>query len=337
VSWIVVAIMAGWPGATVFRHLPVAVMIAAFAALPWMLWLENGNALLVASNRLRVLNLAQVAGGSANLLLTFLLVAVFHLGVIGALVAILAAQLITCAIGLTSIRQLLPTMSFDPPIAAKLLSGGARLHLNAVGAFLVAQSGVLILNHFRTSAETAYYQLALQLVAAIQVLPAAVSTVAYGIVSREGADAGWSDHRRLLIQALAAVSVVVAVAYAAAPVAVRLLAGRDFLPSVDVFRILLLGVIGMTMSTVMASQWIGRGFFLRVALMSGVSGLAVLGANWLVIPRYGMQGAAWVMVGVYTISIIVNGIMILWGERRWRRLKSPTERDAYVRERGVAL
>ena len=319
-SWIVVAIMAGWPGATVFRHLPVAVTLVTFAALPGMLWLENGNAVLIASNRLRVLNVTQVVGGSANLLLTFLLVAVFHIGVIGALAAILAAQLITCAIGLRSIRRPRKRLNFDRAIATTLLSGGTRLHLNAVGTFLVTQSGVLVLNHFRSSAETAYYQLALQLITAIQVLPMAVSTVAYGIVLREGADTGWSDHRRLLIQSLAAVSVVVAVAYAAAPVAVQVLAGREFLPAVDVFRTLLLGVIGMTMSTIMASQWISRGFFLRVAFMSTISGLAVLGANWLVIPRYGMQGAAWVLVGIYTISILVNGVMLLWVERRWRRL-----------------
>lgn len=337
VSWIVVAVMAGWPGANLFRHLPLAVMMATFAALPGMLWLENGNAVLLASNRLRVLNLAQVIGGSANLLLTFLLVAVFDVGVIGALVAILAAQLVTCAIGLRSIRQPLTRLSFDRPIAATLLSGGARLHFNAVGTFLVGQSGVLVLNHFRTSAETAYYQLALQLITAIQVLPVAVSTVAYGIVSREGADRGWTDHRRLLIQSLVAVSVVIVVAYAAAPVAVQLLAGREFLPAVDVFRILLLGVIGMTLSTVMASQWIGRGFFLRVAIMSTTSGLAVLGANWLVIPHYGMQGAAWVTAGIYTVSLFVNGIMVLWVERRWQRLTSPAERDADVCERGVAL
>jgi O-antigen/teichoic acid export membrane protein len=324
ISWIVALSLAAWPSAHVFGRLPGHVVLVAFAALPFLLGLENGNSLLIALGKLRGLNLALIAGGTVNIVLIFLFVGVLHLGAAAALVAILIAQTTACGIEFGLILKDAGRPRWERPLAFKILVAGARLHLNTIGTFLALQSGVLILNHFRTSAETAYYHLALQMTAAIQVIPFSVSTVAYSIVSREGVDAGWRPQRRLVMQVVAAVSVISLAAYLMAPLAVRILAGPAFLPAVSVFRTLLLGTVGMSLSLVMACQWISRGFFLRVAMLSLAGGLITVGANWLIIPRYGMQGAAWVMVAMCGVSMLVNGSMIVWVERRWRRLQAVT-------------
>ena len=48
-------------------------------------------------------------------------------------------------------------------------------------------------------------------------------------------------------------------------------------------------------------------------------GAATVLANYLVVPRYGMFGAAWVTVGTYAVTMLVNVAMALWVERTWRR------------------
>ena len=318
-GWLVAASLAAWPRGAVFGHVPGHVLVVAFAALPSLLWLENGSSILIALGQLRRLNLALVVSGTVNIVLIVLLVAVFHAGVVGALLAVLIAQTTACGIGFPVIRREAGQFRFDRHILTRLLGGGAKLHLNAIGTFLVVQSGVLVLNHFRSAAETAYYNLALQLIAAIQAIPAAVGTVAYSIVSRDGPDAAWKEHRRLLVQAIAVIAIACVVAYVAAPAAVRILAGPAFLPTVGIFRTLLLGVVGMSMSVVMVTQWISRGFFLRSALLATSGGVATVVANWLVVPRYGAQGAAWVLVAICFVSMLVNLAMIVWVERRWCR------------------
>src|SRR4029079_11183493 len=95
--------------------------------------------------------------------------------------------------------------------------------------------------------------------------------------------------------------------------------GAPFAPSIPIFRILLLSVVGSTMSIVMASQWIGRGLFVQAAVLTVAVGALTVLANYLVVPRFGMQGAAWVTVGTYSVSIVGNGAMAIWVEMRTRR------------------
>jgi O-antigen/teichoic acid export membrane protein len=208
---------------------------------------------------------------------------------------------------------------FDRGAAREMLTGGAKLHLNAVGTYLFTQANVLILNYYRSPQETAYFQLAVQLVTAMQLIPMAVSTVVYSIVAKDGPNSAWPQHKKLIGEVLLLVLGLGIVAYFVSPFAIRFVFGAPFVPSARLFRILLLAIFGMTMSAVMASQWIARGLFLQAALLTLIVGGGTVAANLFVVPRWGTTGAAWVTVGTYIVSMIGNGIMALWVESRWRR------------------
>jgi O-antigen/teichoic acid export membrane protein len=88
---------------------------------------------------------------------------------------------------------------------------------------------------------------------------------------------------------------------------------------VPIFQISLLGLIGLTFSAVMSSQWIGRGYFtLLSALSIGVALTHICVSLWLV-PRLGMYGAVYANLTTHTISIVGNGIFALRCERNYRR------------------
>jgi O-antigen/teichoic acid export membrane protein/glycosyltransferase involved in cell wall biosynthesis len=323
IGWTIAGALYAWRGSAFFRNLSVPVLLAAFAALPFLLWVENGNGILMALGKLHVLNLAQVLGATASLLLTFIFVGVLHGGVTGGLVALVFAQAIVVSISLGYIVRHVSVVRFDRAAAHELLTGGVKVHLNAVGTYLFTQANVLILNYFRSPQETAYFQLAVQLVTAIQLIPLAVSTVVYSLVARDGADASWPQQRKLLAEVVLLVSVLCAVAYYVSPFAIRFIFGAAFSPSIALFRILLLSVVGMTVSIVVSSQWIARGLFLQIAALTLFAGVVTVIANFMVVPRWGMTGAAWVTVGTYGISVIGNGMMAVWVEGRWRRSSVP--------------
>jgi O-antigen/teichoic acid export membrane protein len=319
VAWLLAAILYAATGGEFFHHLDVPVAMLAFAAVPALMWIESGNGILMALGKLPVMNIAQIIGATATLLLTFVFLGVAHLGLHGALTAILIAQAITVAVSLGYLLRRVPALRPDGPMIRQLLGGSAKLHLNAVGTYLFMQANVLILNHYRSPSETAYYQLAVQLMTGLQIIPMAVSAVAYSLVSRLGPDAAWPQQRKLLFQVTLLVIVLALIGVFVAPYVVPVLFGKSFLPAVPVFRILLWGVAGMCMSIVMASQWISRGLFLQAALLTLLFGAATVTGNYLFVPKYGMYGAAWVTVGTYTASVVGNGIMALWVERRSRR------------------
>lgn len=320
VGWLVVLIGYAATGGAMFHHLDPRVLLVAFAALPFMLWIESGNSMLIVLQALSVINIAQIGAATLSLLLVFWLVGVVKWGVIGAIVATVAYQVVIGTIGFAEIRRRATHMVFDATVARRLLSSGLRLHINAIAAFMAMQANILIINQYRVTSETGWYHLALQLITAVHMIPTAVSMVSYGLLTADGPDAAWPQHRKLLFQSLLVITVISVACYALAPFIILTVAGPAFAPAVAVFRILLLSLFGMTFSVVMSSQWITRGFFGAVSIISLAIAAVSVSANYFVIPRYGMYGAAWVTVGVYSTSILVNGAMAVWVERRVRRL-----------------
>ncbi|HUR80226.1 MAG TPA: oligosaccharide flippase family protein [Thermoanaerobaculia bacterium] len=305
-------------GGKLFHHIPAMTLLIAFVAFPFMLWIENGNGVLMALGKLPVLNGAQVAGGTAALLLTFLAVGPLRLGINGAVGAWALAQGVIVLISLTYAIRRARTLVIDRAALRDLLGGGAKLHLNAIGTYLFTQANILILNHYRTANETAWFQLAVQIITAIQIIPMAVSTVAYTMVSKHGPDGAWPQQRKLLVEVVVLVIALGVIAYFVSPWVVPFVFGRDFAPAIPILRILLLSIPGIALSSVMASQWISRGLFVQAAGITLMTGALTVLGNYMFVPSFGMRGAAWVTVGTWVLSIIGNGGMILWVQSQWR-------------------
>ena len=88
----------------------------------------------------------------------------------------------------------------------------------------------------------------------------------------------------------------------AAPWIIPLVMGKEFLPAVPVFQVMLLNVFGMTISAIMSNQWIGRGLFAQASLITLTVGVLNFAANCLLVPRYGMYGSVAATIGTYMLS-----------------------------------
>lgn len=315
-GWAIAATMHLATHGRVFQHIATPVLLIAFAGLPFLLWMENGNSLLIVLGDLKRLNVAQAAGTTAGILLVTIAVGVLKGGVAAALTATLISYVIVVGLGLARIVAVSRPLAVSRAILRRLVGGGVRLHLAAVSTFFFTNIAVILLNQFRPVAEAGFFQLAMQLTLAMQVVPMAIAIVAYTIVTRDGADAAWREHRTLVLQTMLYSGVAAVVAYIAAPIVIPLLAGHAFEPAVPIFRVVLLSIFGMGLAAVMAPQWVARGYFLRVALLALVAALVGIIGNYLLIPRYGMVACAWVMVASYTIHFAGNAGFAVWIEQR---------------------
>jgi antigen flippase len=315
-GWAIAATMHLATHGRVFQHIATPVLLIAFAGLPFLLWMENGNSLLIVLGDLKRLNVAQAAGTTAGILLVSIAVGVLKGGVASALTATLVSYVIVVGLGLARIVAVSRPLAVSRAILRQLIGGGVRLHLAAVSTFFFTNIAVILLNQFRPVAEAGFFQLAMQLTLAMQVVPMAIAIVAYTIVTRDGADAAWREHRTLVLQTMLYSGVAAVVAYIAAPIVIPLLAGHAFEPAVPIFRVVLLSIFGMGLAAVMAPQWVARGYFLRVALLALVAALVGIIGNYLLIPRYGMVACAWVMVASYTIHFAGNAGFAVWIEQR---------------------
>jgi O-antigen/teichoic acid export membrane protein len=337
-GWAVAAVLYAASNGEAFGKMPAYALVLGFAALPFFVWEQYGSWLLTAVGKISFYNRREVAGRTLGLVLIVVLVGFAGAGVPGALVALVVAQAVVAGAGWRYLTRLAGGRSpLDRALLRGMVLDGLKLHFNAVGTFLFAEAAILIVQSIRGPAETGPFQIAVQLLAVAILIPQAASMVLYGEVARLGPNGAWPANRRVLLTLGAGMAAIGAIAFLLAPVVVPLLFGHSFDSAVPVFQILVLGLVGQTFSSVMAPQWIGRGLFWQSSLMTLVLGVCNVVACIVLVHSYGMKGAAYSLLGVYTFSIFGNGAMAVWVSRRVKRDAEEPAEDAPAATTAVEL
>lgn len=323
ISWVIAFGMYHFNPNGAFKGLATGALLIGFLSVPFIIWESYGSSLLIGLDRLRTYNRYQIFGRSMSVLAIVVLVWQLNLGVSGAIWAGLLGQVVVAMGGIGSIRAYVSDKRLERRVDTKeiaaLLEGGVKLHLNTVGVFLYSSASVLVLNHFHGAEQAGYLQLATQLFNMLVIVPQAASMAMFGTVTNLGPDRAWPQNLRLLAQVSAGMFLLGGLAWLLAPALLTLMIGEEFRPAVDLFQLMLLGLIGITFSTVMAPQWIGRGYFTQTAILTLVVGATNFGANLLLVPKHGARGAVFAFLSTYAVSIVVNGLMAWHCQTEFKR------------------
>lgn len=322
IGWLAAAALWFITDGALYGGLPVWLIVVAMASLPFLIWNHYGASLLQAIAQIPRSALATSVSAVVIAILLVIFLGILGYG-LGAVILINlfggAVTFIILLIGIWMGVGGRPTFSFS--LARTFLSGGAKLHWNALGTFLFSTSDILILNFFRTTTEVGWYQLAYVLVGLLLILPTAMSASLYTMLTRTGPDIGWKRSQPIFFGVGGIVLIGIILAYPLAPILVPLVAGPEFKPSINLFRILLLAVIGMTVSILLSSQWITRGFFVMAGVLTIGTGLLNLFLNLWAIPIWGANGAAWTTVTAYSVALLINiGVALLVFRTRANRI-----------------
>jgi enterobacterial common antigen flippase len=323
IIWTAVAAVYFANPSALFNNMTGAQLLLAVLPVPLIMWNENGRYVLYSLGALRTANAGAILGAAVSLLAVLLFVAVLKWQIAGALLALVASSFATTVVTARHIVRRLEAVKINWRATKEVLRSAGQLHLNAIGTYLFTQASVVILNHYRAPDEVGYYQLAIQCLNLSLVLASAVSAVAYAIVSRNGPNEAWSQQRKLLLQSLGVSFVAASAGWILAPTAIHLIAGHQFDATVPLYRIVSFALVGGTLSAVMASQWIGRGLFWQTSLITLIVGCISVSCDFVLIPKFGMRGAVVSTVVTYALSVVGNGAMAVWVERRWRAVGRP--------------
>jgi len=321
-GWIAVASLYGLFGNRLFEGIPGVAIAIGLAALPFLIWEQYGSALLSIIGRLKIYNLAQIAGRSIALLFLVVTIKLLGWGIYGFLLAFVAGQMIVAGAGITALaRHSGQHVRGGLGAVGALVRDGLKLHLNAIGVLLFSGVDILMLQYFRGPAETAIFQLPMQLFLALLLVPQAAQLALQSRVASRGRVEFWGEHRLVLALIIGGMSLVAAVLWLLAPWLVTLIGGEGFAASVPVFRILVLGVPWACFNTLMAIQWIIRGYFYQASLITLATGLTNCLLNLILIPSFGPAGAAWAaLIGMCAVPFLANGWLAALAQREFKTL-----------------
>lgn len=302
-----------------FKNIPPLLLFVAFLLVPFTVLEFYGSNLLMASDQIAVYNRAQLTGRTLALAMIFVCWWM-KLGAVAAISVAVISQAVVACIGMQRLMHLADArVRATLSEARALLSGALRLHLSAISGYVFTSLGVLIVSNYRGAVETGWYQLSTALLSVMVVIPLAASQVISGRVAQLGPERAWEFQRKVMLYLPALMVLAGIIAALCAPFAIPAVVGASYRPAVPVFQLSLFGLIGVTFSAIMSSQWIGRGYFLAMSILSTGVAIIYLVASLLLVPRYGMYGAVYANLITQTIAIFGNGILALRCEFTFRK------------------
>lgn len=269
--------------------------------------------LLIGMRRIAWMVIVSVTSVAVQLAGVLVFVLVFKLEVNGALLSIVVAGVAAISVALAFFFKAgwLDRGRIRWRSVGALLSYGLKFYVAKLSTMVHFRIGTLILAFFVTPTEIGLFAAASQLIARITIVSKAIETAIFSRVATD--EAG----RPVLVAQTARVTMLAAGALLGVLVAlswpiVMIILSPKFLPSLPLMWIIAPGVLVRSTSNVLTAYFMGTN---RPGVCSWSVGLGML-VNFvgivLLLPRFGLAGAAWAM----TLGYVVTGGALALSFRR---------------------
>jgi len=195
--------------------------------------------------------------------------------------------------------------SVNPKLLKESITYGGKAYFGNAAQFLNYRLDMFLVAFFLTPATVGYYSIAVAIAEGLWMLPGVIATVLFPrISSLQDSEANMltpkvSRHAFFLIFISSLVLIPLA-----KPL-IRLLFGSAFLPSVTPLLILLPGIIALGGAKTISADLAGRGKP-EIGTLAAFISLAInIPLNLLLIPRWGISGAAFASTVAYSLATIV--------------------------------
>lgn len=317
-------------------------LLLALALIPVNLFFTYLQNILLGAQRFKEFNLITII--QAFLFLTFIVVAlwIFKTGIMGALLAGVIAWFLTNIVLLFWAWKVAGGISFklNPAYFKKASLYGIQAHLANILGFLNYRIDIFLINGFLSPAAVGFYAVGVGLVEKLWLVSHAASTVLFPRVAAENDEQRRKEFTPLVARTVLWVTTLGAlVLFFLSRWIIEFLFSADFLPAVQPLRILLPGIVLLSIWRLLANDLAGRGKPILNTYITGFAVLVNIALNILWIPRYGIAGAAWASVASYGIALVI--VLIVYcrlSGNSWVKVLIPQRTDwALYRQTGLAL
>lgn len=295
ISWLLIANFSSFHG-------PLETALAV-AAIPFSLYASYISGIYLGQNRIGKLNQVDWIPAVVVLAANVVFVAVLGLGVPGALLAHLAGPLAIFVIVAVRNPVSFRGYRFEPRVMFRLLSLGAVYALSMLVINLNYRIDLILLDRLSTAVELGLYSKGAGLTQYLWQIPMLLSTIVFARSANAADDLDFSHKvARLLRVSILVIGAGCIALFVLADWIVHILFGEAFAQSAAAIRILLPGVLIMTIFKVMNMDLAGKGKP-WAAMLAMLPALVInVGANILLIPRLGASGAAWSSTISYSVA-----------------------------------
>jgi O-antigen/teichoic acid export membrane protein len=305
----IVVVVALYPtlSRTVLRGIDPVLVAAAMLSLPLLAIATFTTGIITSLKAVRWYTAVQVTQAIASVILVVLVVGVLGYGVEGAIAIYLFAGAILMIGGVVGVRRATRTVANPSPVSfGALFRYGLPLYPGSITTFLSYRVDGYLLALLMADPSTAlgYYSMAVTLAEMVLLVPTAVSWVLFPHVA--GSDRGDADRAVLVVTRVTLLATAVA-AIAFSPVATVLVSVGlpAFTPALPAYYVLMPGAVAMSVTKTAGGYIAGLGRTGTVSAVTITAAVVNITANLILIPMFGIVGAALASLISYSFSSLV--------------------------------
>lgn len=291
----------------ILPDVPMRLVVIALFSLPFALFTVNMHAVFRANNDFRRYNALEIATPVSLLAAIVVLLLVYPGSKIeAAAVAYLVSKVIAAGVAAVLIMTVVRLrFHWIRGLVSKALAFGFQAYLAYFFEFLSLRFDLVLINFFMQPEYVGYYTISVVLVEKIWLVPEVLSVVLHPRVAHGGDEeanrlTSIVSRNTLLLTVLGSAGVLLFGRFL-----IGFFYGERFLPSVSPLFLLLPGVMATGLSRVIRSDMFARGYP-RFIFWSGLISLSAnVLLNIVLIPRYGINGAAIATSISYTLNFVI--------------------------------
>ena len=297
---------------SILRGVPLWALLTTLPLIPTLLLESHLYGVLQATDRFRVYNTRLLAEAIITMTGMTLALVVFHLGLPGALgVAIGVRLCMTLWVVWTIHRETPLSFHFDWPLFQRMIRYGLKSHMQTIASHFHFKADIYLVAYFLAPAEVAFYSIAARLAEHLLWFPQALGMALFPRLAGSDVEAAHRLTAAAVRQTLVASAVPALILAALAPYLVTTWYGADYAPAVAPLRWVCVGIVMMSLYVLLTRNFTSRnrqGVNIFAAYLALGGNLAL---NVVMIPRFGIEGAAMATACSYSAATLVLLVMFL--------------------------
>lgn len=297
---------------SLFPGVPTKYLYLSLLLIPLQFSLTMSISLLQGLNKINKYNVAQFV--SSFTLLSIMLVLLFSncLAVGTAILAQIGSYLLASIVALYYTNREINgfTISLNTQLYRDLFSYGVKNYVSNIFSFLQYRINTILVNLFMNPIAVGYYAIAVSMSEQTWIVADSASTVLFPRVASETDEKKLKELTPMVSRnVMFVVFLMVIVLFAAGNILITTLYTDEFVSSIRPFRILLLGVVAISGWRILANDFCGRGRPMINTYMTGSVVVFSVILNVMLIPIFGIEGAALATTTTYFTALVVCAIV----------------------------
>jgi O-antigen/teichoic acid export membrane protein len=296
-----------------FADIPYYLLFLGLFSLPFLFLREYFQTVFQGLQDFKKYNSAMVIHQAAILGFVVLLVILFDIGLTGAVSAFLLGSLFSFLYMNYQLRKeynlTLSLKDFSTEYFKSSVKYGIKANISNAASFLNYRAVIFILGYYLVDDDVGRYVAAMNIGERLSIFAVSISSVLYPKIASTADEGGRNRITSIVSRNIMAVTILVALfGIPVAPLIISLL-GSDFSDSVLLLQVILPGIALLAVEKILSNDIAGRGkpeLNMYLSIFNVIFNVII---NIILIPKYGVIGAAYSTTITYTVSFLVK-IMI---------------------------